>query len=119
MSFKDIINSPDKEGKEKHIPVIESPDKVRSDEWFEVTVVIGKDVAHPNTLEHHIEGISLYYKEDGDKLAVKLAEFSPIPVHADSRVTVRVKIGNSGKVHAISSCNIHGIWESEKEIKIN
>jgi len=119
MSFKDIIKSLENEGKEKHLPVIKAPDNVKGGEWFEVTVVVGKDVTHPNTLEHHIEGITIYYKEDGDKLAYKMADFSPIPAHTDSRVTIRARVENSGKLHAISSCNIHGLWESEKGIEID
>ena len=39
---------------EKHIPVIECPDVVAADEMFKVTVSLGKEVAHPNTTEHHI-----------------------------------------------------------------
>jgi superoxide reductase len=40
--------------KEKHMPVIESPDQVKGDEFFEVKASIGKEVAHPNATEHHI-----------------------------------------------------------------
>ena len=119
MSFKDIINSLEDGGKEKHLPVIKAPDNVKGGEWFEVTVVVGKDVSHPNTLEHHIEGISLYYKEDGEKQAYKIADFSSLPVHTDSRATIRVRVEKSGKLHAISSCNIHGLWESEKGIEMD
>jgi len=37
--------------KEKHVPVIDCPDKVRADELFEVKVSLGKEIAHPNTME--------------------------------------------------------------------
>ena len=35
--------------KEKHAPVIECPDRVKAGEIFEVTVGLGKEIAHPNT----------------------------------------------------------------------
>ena len=39
---------------EKHVPVIDAPDKVKADEVFRATVTLGKEVAHPNKTEHHI-----------------------------------------------------------------
>ena len=47
---------------EKHVPVIERPDAVSADEVFDVKVSLGKEVAHPNTTEHHIRWIQLYFK---------------------------------------------------------
>ncbi|MBD3385654.1 Neelaredoxin, partial [candidate division KSB1 bacterium] len=46
---------------EKHVPVIECPDSVESNENFDVRVGLGKEVAHPNTTEHHIRWISLFF----------------------------------------------------------
>jgi hypothetical protein len=40
--------------KQGHVPVIECPNAVAADEVFEVKVSLGKEVAHPNTTEHHI-----------------------------------------------------------------
>ena len=37
--------------KEKHVPVIECPDSVKSGENFQIKVTIGKEVAHPNTTD--------------------------------------------------------------------
>lgn len=116
-SFQDMINPPENEGWEKHVPVIDAPDTANKSEWFEVTVVVGKDVAHPNTPDHHIEGISIYYKEDGTKPVYKVADFTSLTVHSDSRVTLRVRVENSGTLYALSSCNIHGLWASEKRIE--
>jgi superoxide reductase len=53
--------------KEKHVPVIEVPDQVKVDEVFEVKVSLGKEIAHPNTTEHHISWISLYFHPEGEK----------------------------------------------------
>ncbi len=51
--------------KEKHVPVMDCPDSVKAGEVFQVMVTLGKEVAHPNTMEHHIRRISLYYHEEG------------------------------------------------------
>ena len=55
---------------EKHVPVIECPDAVAADETFEVKVSLGKEVAHPNTTEHHIRWIQLYFRPGGDKFCL-------------------------------------------------
>jgi superoxide reductase len=38
-------------------------------------------------------------------------------VYTDHAVTTSVKIGKSGSLHALAFCNIHGLWESTKDIK--
>ena len=53
--------------KEKHVPVIECADTVKANEMFEVKISIGKDISHPNTTEHHIRWIMLYYQPEGEK----------------------------------------------------
>ena len=40
--------------KEKHVPAIECLDEVGSDEIFAMKVSLGKEIAYPNTTEHHI-----------------------------------------------------------------
>ena len=61
----DLIQAADWKA-EKHVPVIECADEVKADEVFEVTVTIGKEVAHPNTTEHHISWMSLYFHPEGE-----------------------------------------------------
>ena len=116
--FGDLVNPPDREGKEKHEPVIVAPDRVKKGEWFDVEIIVGKEMAHPNTLEHHIEGISIFYKEDGNKPVYRVADLTAFPVHADSRIRLRMRVDSAGYIHALSSCNIHGLWESEKRIEV-
>ena len=116
-TFQDLIYPPENEGWEKHVPVIDAPDTVNKSEWFEVTVVVGKDIPHPNIPEHHIEDILVYFKEDGTKPIYKVADFTSLTIHSDSRVTLRVRVENSGTLYALSSCNIHGLWASEKRIE--
>jgi superoxide reductase len=115
---------------EKHVPVIEGPDAVKADEMFEVKVSIGKEIAHPNTTEHHIRWISILFKPDGDKFAyqVGFCEFSAHgesvegpnkgPVYTHHGATVALKINKPGTLFATSLCNIHGLWENSKKISI-
>ena len=59
---------------EKHVPVIECKNKVAADTVFEVTVTVGKEIAHPNTTEHHIRWIKLYFKPEGDKFSYEVGD---------------------------------------------
>lgn len=116
--------------KEKHVPVIECPDEVKADAVFEVKVSLGKEIAHPNTTEHHIRWISLYFYPQGDKFAYQVGhyEFSAHgesvaganqgPVYTHHEVTTALKINKPGTLHALALCNIHGLWESSKEIRV-
>lgn len=117
--------------KEKHVPVIECPDEVKADEMFEVTVSIGKEIAHPNTTEHHIRWIQVFFKPDGDKFVYQVAncEFTAHgesaegpnkgPVYANHSATLKMKTQKSGTLVASSLCNIHGLWENSKAVKIS
>jgi superoxide reductase len=116
--------------KEKHVPAIECADEVVAGEPFEVGVSLGKEIAHPNTTEHHIAWIQLNFKAEGDKFTYDVGRFgfnahgesaagaNEGPVHTDHSVTAKLKIGKSGTLHAVSYCNIHGLWESSKEIAV-
>lgn len=113
---------------EKHVPVITAPDKVKAGERVVIELEVGKEIAHPNTVEHHISWIKLYYVEEGTTLPYEVArlEFNvhgeaPVgpnegPVHADSYGVVSATFKKSGRLIATSYCNIHGLWESEKDI---
>ncbi|MCF8143559.1 MAG: class II SORL domain-containing protein [Deltaproteobacteria bacterium] len=115
---------------EKHVPVIECPDSVRGDEMFEVKVTLGKEVAHPNTTEHHIRWIQLYFHGDGDKAPYQVGNFEFTahgesvegpdkgPVYTHHSVTSALKIKKPGTLIATSLCNIHGLWENVKEVKL-
>lgn len=114
---------------EKHAPVIEAPDSVKAGEVFTVSASLGKAVAHPNTAQHHIAWMSLYFLPEGGKLTIQLAhaEFS---AHADSNTDVpgpaltnpnmiaNLKLAKSGVLQAVAYCNIHGVWQSSKAIAV-
>ena len=116
--------------KEKHVPVIECPDSVKSGEKFQITVTVGKEISHPNTTEHHIRWVQLFFHPDGDKYAYQLAncEFAAHgeaaagpnqgPAYTDYVVTVTVGLAKSGVIKAVNLCNIHGLWENSKDIVV-
>jgi len=116
--------------KEKHVPAIEGPAEVKAGEMFRVTVSLGKEIAHPNTTEHHIRYITLYFQPEGDKFTYQVGHFefsahgesaagpNQGPVYTNHEVVTSLKLGKSGTLHALALCNIHGLWESSQEIKV-
>lgn len=114
---------------EKHAPVIEAPDSAKTGESFTVTASLGKAIAHPNTAQHHIAWMSLYFLPEGAKLAIQLAhaEFSahgdsttdvPGPALTNPNMAANVKLAKSGVLQAVAYCNIHGVWQSSKTIAV-
>ena len=115
---------------EKHVPVIDCPDEVKADEMFDVTITLGKEVAHPNTTEHHIRWIQLYFKPDDDKFTYQVGNYvfaahgesvdgaDKGPVYANHSVTATMKVKQAGVLYATSLCNIHGLWENSKAIEL-
>jgi superoxide reductase len=130
MSLGDFLQTADWKS-EKHAPVIESPESVKADETVDVTLSIGKEIPHPNTTEHHIEWIELYFKPEKSKFPLVIGKYSfsghgqsakgpnEGPLFTEPKVTVSFKIKEAGTLMAVSFCNIHGLWESSKEIKID
>lgn len=114
---------------EKHAPVIDAPDSVKADEIFTVTAGLGKAIAHPNTVQHHIRWISLYYLPEGAKMTVQLAH-AEFTAHGDSAtdaagpaltnptMSASLKLAKSGTLQAVAYCNIHGVWQSSMAIQV-
>jgi superoxide reductase len=116
---------------EKHVPVIDCPGEVKADEPFKVTVTIGKEIAHPNTTEHHIRWVAVYFLPEGEKFTYEVGRFE-FNAHGESvdgpnqgsvttnhEVTASMTIKKPGKIFATSLCNIHGLWESSSDIKVS
>ena len=115
---------------EKHVPVIDCPGEVGADENFNVTITVGKEIAHPNTTEHHISWAQLFFKPDGEKFTCQVGNFEFTahgesaegadagPVHTHHSVTAALRIKKAGTLIATSLCNIHGLWENSKELKV-
>ncbi len=122
MSISGLIQSGDWKN-EKHVPAIIAPEKISAGEVAKIRVHVGEDIAHPNTLEHYIKWIKLYFVPEGGKFAIELGnyEFSAhgeSDVFAEPSVEVSVKLPKSGKLYSMSYCNIHGLWEDELEVTV-
>lgn len=129
MKMAEIVQSADWKA-EKHVPVIDAPASVKAGEKFVAEVTVGKEIAHPNTTEHHIRWIKLLFKPDGGKFAYDVGAYeftahgesvdgpNKGPAYSEPSVKATLKLGASGTLLAVSYCNIHGLWESAKEIKV-
>ncbi|MFP4418230.1 MAG: class II SORL domain-containing protein [Chitinivibrionales bacterium] len=128
-SIKELFQTADWKT-EKHVPVIECPDRVKKGEFFPVKVTIGKEVAHPNTTAHHIGWISVYFHPEGSKFPYQIgkAQFDSHGASVDGPDTSSVythheaslsfKTDRPGTVFASAYCNIHGLWQNSKEIAV-
>lgn len=119
-SIGNLYQSGDWKG-EKHVPVIHAPQIAKKAESIEVKVLIGEEIPHPNTLEHHIQWIKIYFQPEGSKFPVEVsnAEFAAhgeLGVITDYTSTIKFKAEKSGTLYATSYCNIHGLWENSQEI---
>ncbi|MBN2190658.1 MAG: class II SORL domain-containing protein [Candidatus Aureabacteria bacterium] len=115
---------------EKHVPVIDMPETVEKGKVFEVKVIVGKEIPHPNKTEHHISWIKLYFQPEGEKFPCQIgtAEFNAhgasvkgpdtSSVYSDYRCIFAFKTDKPGVVYASSYCNIHGLWQNSRELKI-
>lgn len=127
--LKDLLQSADWK-KEKHVPVIETVDKVKKGDAVSVKVSVGKEIAHPNTTAHHIRWIEVYFLPSGEKFPYQIGKFEftshgesgqgldTSTVYTAPEVNLKFKTEKSGAILASSYCNIHGLWQSSKEIVI-
>ena len=127
--LKELYQSADWK-KEKHVPVIDAPAAAKKGEPLKVTIAVGKEIAHPNTTEHHIRWIELYFLADGEKFPCQVAR-SEFTVHGESAqgpntstifsdpaVTMTMKTDKPGTLLASSYCNIHGLWSSSAKLAV-
>ncbi len=115
---------------EKHVPVIEIKGDVEKGEEIKVMASVGKEIAHPNTTEHHIEWIELYFHPEGEKFPYELGRFEfrshgasgqgpdTSTVYTEPKIKAVFKTEKPGTIIATSYCNIHGLWTNEKELKL-
>jgi len=127
--FKELFQTGDWKA-EKHVPIIEAPDSVQKGELVKVTATIGKEVAHPNKTEHHISWITLYFHPEGEKFPYEIGktDFSAhgastqgpdtSSVYTHHEVCLSFKTDKPGIIYAVSLCNIHGLWQNSKELKV-
>ena len=115
---------------EKHVPVIEAQDTIKKGDVLEVSVTVGKEIAHPNTAAHHIGWISVYFLADGEKFPYQISRIDLTSHGASAQgpdasgiytlpsVKCNIKSEKSGSIIAVSYCNIHGLWEGTKKITV-
>ena len=115
---------------EKHVPVITIPEMVKKGELLKVEVSVGKEIAHPNKTEHHIGWIEVYFHPQGEKFPYQITNVQftahgasvngpdTSTIYAHPEVAVSFKTDKPGILYAVSYCNIHGVWQNSKEVKI-
>lgn len=116
--LKDTVQFGDWKG-EKHVPAVIIERAKKGDVLVKLSV--GEEIAHPNTFEHHISWIKLFYLPNGAKLPIEVANVN-FSAHGegesftDPQALVAFKADKNGKLFAQSYCNIHGLWENELEL---
>lgn len=127
--IKELFQSADWK-QEKHVPAIEMPQTVKKDEPVMIKVNVGKEIAHPNTTEHHIEWVEVYFLPEGEKFPHTIGRFefsahgastdgpNTSSIYTQPEVVTTLKTGKPGTVLASSFCNIHGLWSSSVALKL-
>lgn len=109
---------------EKHVPVIHAPATAKAEEEIEVKVCVGEEIAHPNTDKHHIDWIKVFFQPEG-KAPFEVGTLIFQSHDEDNKFfsapkgSLFFKAPSSGTIHAMSFCNIHGLWENSAELKID
>jgi superoxide reductase len=94
----------------KHVPIIEAPANVKTNEPFVVKIKVGgiDGVEHPNTLSHWINWVALYA---GERLISRIEFGSEL---SDGYVvSLNVTLNQSATLRAQEFCNLHGVWEGK------
>lgn len=108
---------------EKHVPVFHTPQKIKAGVAFDVTVCVGEAIPHPNTFEHHICWVKVFFQPTETKFPIELITFD-FSAHGEGESitnpygTLFIKLQKSGTLSALSYCNIHGLWQSSLEIMV-
>jgi superoxide reductase len=101
---------------ESHTPKITAPDTVTAGTPFEVRITVGP---HPNTIEHSIRRIEIYLHEENRSFnPVLVAAVSLVPVYSEPDIRLNLKLDKGGTIYAVEYCNLHGLWEGRKSIKV-
>ncbi|MFA5335784.1 MAG: class II SORL domain-containing protein [Candidatus Omnitrophota bacterium] len=128
-SMKELLQSADWKS-EKHVPVIDAPDKARKGEPVKVTVTVGKEIPHPNKTEHHISWIKVFFLPNSEKFPYQVgqADFSShgastqgpdtSSVYTNPEAQMTFRTDKPGVIFALSCCNIHGLWENSRNIEV-
>jgi superoxide reductase len=117
MKFTETIKSPETEGKEKHVPVIEIDRAHGKSKTDIVRIIVGKDVPHPNTVEHHIVWAELFgVKQNGQVISLGRTDFTPTFTSPIINIRLNIPLEEFKAFGALSYCNVHGLWENLLEV---
>ncbi len=93
-------------------------------------MTVGKEIPHPNTTEHHIAWIHVYFLADEEKFPWELGKFEFVAhgastqgpdtssVYTIPEITTAFNTDRNGTIIAIAYCNIHGLWKSTEYIEL-
>lgn len=104
---------------EKHVPEIEVK---KEDGRIDIKVGVGTEIEHPNTLEHHISWIKVFFQAEDGKFPIEVGSYD-FQAHGEDEifsvpvVNASIKTDKAGLVYALSYCNIHGLWENSAEVR--
>lgn len=119
--FGELIYTPETAGPaaskaETHAPKIEAPNTVKKGEPFKVIIKVGP---HPNQVQHSIRRIEIWFNEEGRAFnPIHIATIDLEPVYAEPEITITIRLEKSGTLYVLSYCNLHGVWETRKDIKV-
>ena len=123
--FEELLQKADWK-KEKHVPVIavqQTPEDV------EVQVMVGREIAHPNTTSHHIAWVEIYFLAEKDAFPHLIGRYDfaahgastdggdTSTVYTEPSVAARFKTEKPGTIYALSYCNIHGLWANKEKLE--
>ena len=117
MDFTTLFKTPEVEGKEKHVPVIERGSGHSGTHDDIIIVTVGKEIPHPNTIEHHIMYIELFGVKKANNQVIFLGRQDFAPTYTDSVAKFKVaNLGDFKAIGALSYCNLHGVWKNTFEL---
>lgn len=104
---------------EKHVPNLQYK-KIEGGYKFKVDV--GEEIGHPNTYDHHIAWIKVFFQPEGFKFPIEVGSYEfrahgEDEVYTEPVLKAMIKTEKPGTLYAISYCNIHGLWENSIEVE--
>ncbi|MFX1251413.1 MAG: class II SORL domain-containing protein [Promethearchaeota archaeon] len=99
----------------KHDITIIAPDTVKAGASFDVELKVGEAMTHPNMPGHFIQYIELY---SGDSLISRFQMDAATISDPSVKFTIKLPKWAANELVARERCNLHGVWEAKKTIKI-
>lgn len=94
-----------------HVPQIKAPESVKAGVPFEAEIRVGEKL-HEMIPSHYIDWVDLYADD------IFLVKFILTPNFTQPVCKVFVTLNGSATLRAIEHCNLHGLWEGARQIKV-